>query len=799
MAQDTPLTPPSASLSEPVPLHLLPRALGTLAPLRAGFPSVQTSLVGRKAEIASLRARLTDPQQRLITVLGPGGVGKTRLAIAASESVVDVFPAGGAFVSLAALNQTDQAPAAIASVLGVRGQPESSTLQAVLTALGDQRLLLVLDNIEHLIDARFQRLVSQVLHECPGVTVLATSREPLHLAVEQRVVVAPLAVPASNDQTDVVARLDAVKLFLARARSVVPDFAPKSDDVRTIGEICRRADGLPLAIELAAAWIRVFSPAALLAQMGERLPLLTGSPSDQPARFRTMHDAIAWSYDRLPEDEAALLRRLSVFRGGFPLEAAERLAEEAAGDTIGSARSLLAALCDKNLIFRAEAIGATQRFGMLETVREFALLQLTNSPDLAAARAAHATFYCDLAERAEPDVLGADENFWFAVYDTEAGNLREAISWGLAHDGELALRTLTALWGYWSWRHVDEGQRLLTVGMAQAQTAPLRLRARAARALAALAALAGDHETCSALTAEILAQSPDLDDRWLLGEVYWYSGAGATLGGDYAHGAQMLDQALACFHQPASDSERSIRAYARSHRGLVARMTGDFDLGDALCQESVAELREVGGASVPIIVLSDYAGWLLARGDNETARELLHEALTIAAHSHSSWLTAAPLTCLALIDAEEGHAQRAARRLGAISTMAERLGLALPVNFRMQVDQATALAEEALGRASYLAAWETGRRNPLPVLQQAIAGDAGHDSPGADGTPRPHITRREREVLELIVAGRTDREIATALFISERTASKHVSTILQKLDAVSRAEAAVRAVRLGLA
>jgi non-specific serine/threonine protein kinase len=570
--------------------------------------------------------------------------------------------------------------------------------------------------------------------------------------------------------------------------------------LRTIGEICRHVDGLPLAIELAAAWIRVFSPAALLAQLNERLPLLTGGPADQPARFQTMRDAIAWSYDRLPPEEAALLRRLAVFRGGFSLEAAMRLDGDNEPCTTTSTLHMVASLCDKHLLFRAEAVGEFQRFGMLETIREFALEQLQAAGELAPALAAHAHYYRDLAERIEPELLGPQESFWFDVLDAEASNLREAISWCLRHDVESALRILAAMWVYWSWRAIAEGRRLFGTALALPSQGPPNVRARGLRSACALANLGGDHQTSAALAAESRMLAQHVDDPWLAGEMYWHCALSSVFASDLQQAVQEFDQALQFMVQPRTSSERAKVAYALSHRGFVAYLTGDPDLGSRYFAQSIEGLRKTESPTLLIIVLGDAAGWLLREHRVEAARELLYEALTLCHRSLESWAHIAPLAGLALTDALEGRAIRASRRLGAVAALATRAGLASAPNFQGTLDQAEVLVTNNLGRSAFLAEWETGHRDPAPIVEEAFA-TAGQatGAPGIDVyTHHMRLTPREGEVLELIVAGSTDRDIAANLFISGRTVSKHVSKILQKLDAVSRGDAAVRAVRLGL-
>ena len=800
MVSKAPLPPIPFVLPQPPHVEGLPGAPGAVDPPLRGFPGVQTSFIGRDAELAALRALLLGSPQRLLSVLGPGGVGKTRLALSVAATVADAFPDGVAFVALSGLSEAGQVGNAIANTLEIQGQPERPILDSVLAALATERLLLVLDNLEHLMGAELQSLVTRLVQECSHLTILTTSREPLQLGLEQRVGVSPMRVPSADERATEVARIESVVLFISRAQAVAPDFAPGPDDLRIVGDICRRVEGLPLAIELAAAWIRVLSPASLLAQLSDQLPVLAGGGTDQPVRLRTMRDAIAWSYDRLSPEEAGLLRKLSVFHGGFPLEGAGYVHDDVGSGSQVTTLRLVASLCDKHLLYRADAIAELQRFGMLESVREFAYEQLGASGEVAAAKAAHARYYLALAERAESALLGQRENDWFAIFSAEESNVREAVSWGLAHENELAQRLLSASWALWSWRRVADGLRLVKAALALPDRGSPIVRARTLRTGAALAHLTGDLQSGSEMATEGATYIDRIPDRWLQGELIWNCACSALLAGRCEESIPTFDLALAYMDAPSSESERAIGAYVRSHRGAATCLIGNLEQGMQYYTDSLDTLRQIGGVALNIIVLSDAAGWLLQDGQTSEAKLLLREALHIASDAHASWLVMLPLSGMALIDALNGNGKRAARRIGAILTMARRVDLIITPNFQATLDQAEQLAREACGETLYRAELDAARRNPLPVFREASTGSRtihGDTSTG-DGGTAIGITRREREVLDLMVAGRTDRDIASELFISERTVSKHVSTILQKLDAVSRGDAAVRAVRLGL-
>jgi predicted ATPase len=402
---------------------------------RLGVPPVPlTSFVGREHEIAILTSLLRHGGARLVTLTGPGGVGKTRLALRVIEEQGADFADGVAFVSLAPLTDPDLVVATIASIVGVREVRGRSIADLLADALADRRLLLVLDNFEHVVKAA--PLVPELLTACPNLVVLATSRTILRVSGEQSFLVSPLKVPGSAE-TDVAEELGAaetVRLFVDRARATDPSFALNARNVQAIGEICRRLDGLPLAIELAAARICLLPPAAMLARMEHRLPLLTGGPRDAPTRLRTMRDAIAWSHELIAPAEQTLFRRLGVFVGGFTVEAAEAVADDG-GDVFEGIASLVA----NNLLRQdagadggpdPDASWALPRFRMLETVREFALEQLAVSGEVDVIRGRHAAWCLELAEQSEIATWGGPQQVqWLDRLETELPNLRGALGW----------------------------------------------------------------------------------------------------------------------------------------------------------------------------------------------------------------------------------------------------------------------------------------------------------------------------------------------------------------------------------
>lgn len=779
------------------------RFVPVLAPEWTGFPVALTSLFGREQEVAQASALVQNSHQRLVSLLGPGGVGKTRLAIAVAENVESSFPDGAAFVPLAQLSHAGDVPGAVAATLGIPGDPERTTTQSVVAALRERRFLLILDNLEHLLAQGVSTFVLELLDQCPHLHVLVTSREPLRVTREQRYLTPSLRTPDLERSPQSLAKLPAVQLFVARASGVRQDFALQPGDDVVVAAICRQLEGLPLAIELAAAWMRVLTPAALLARLTERLPLLAGGHADQPERFQTMRAAIRWSYDLLNPEEALVLRRLSVFRGGFTLEAAQHVVFTGKENSTVAALTtlnLVAALCDKSLLTPSGAIGEVQRFTMLETIREFAREQLTTTDDLARTDTAHAEYFRDWLEMIEPDFLGPREEHWIELYTAELGNLHQALYWGFQHDAEHAQRMGAAMWAYWSFQNPNEGVRWLNDALEAPGSTPARVRSRALRTAGAFAVLVGKCDEAVSLATEALQLAQQAHVPWLEGEARWILGICDTFAGRLEQADAHLTRAIALLSPTRTPVEITVAAYTRTALGVVAFLMGNRARGIELYDRAVSELRTSGGAGVPLIAFTDYAGWLISLQRLSQARQLLLEALHLARRTPKSWLIGGILICLALADAVEGHAELAAVKLGAVEGIRNSRSVSIPIQFQQRIEQATALASGKLEPHGFAEAFEHGKNNAAEIVEHLLSSSA---SPPLNDLPREvarrlGLTRRECDVLPYLVAGLSDREIAAKLFISHRTASVHVGKIMQRLGASSRADAAVRAVRQGL-
>ncbi|MBI3966294.1 MAG: protein kinase, partial [Chloroflexi bacterium] len=563
-----------------------PGAVAGIGGARLGqLPVPPTALVGREDTVASVVALFRRPDIRLVTLTGPGGIGKTRLSLEVARELESDFPDGACFVPLASLRDPALVAPTIAQSLGLREATGKPVLETLLDTLRSRRLLLVLDNFEQISEAA--PLVAELLAAAPRLAVLVSSRIVLHLRGENEMSVPLLALPDSRTRIDErrrttneeesadegggetgrhdagvtgqlggpvagdgsaeVARLlgfGAVRLFVERARAVRPEFALSAENATTVAEICRRLEGHPLAIELAAARVKVLSPQALLDRLERRLPLLAGGHRDLPERHQAIRDTIAWSYELLREPERVLFRRLGIFAGGFTLEAVEQLGAHLPSAGLDSL-SALETLVDHSLLRQVETHGEP-RFAMLELIREYALERLEASSELATVEQAHLFLYLELAEYVEPRLRGPEQERWLEQLEREHDNLRSALRHAFdARDEEAALRLAGALWWFWHLRgHLGEGRRRLEEVSARASYAPARFRAKALRGAGVLANAQGDYDRAIDLFEEALSLYRQAGDRSGVAASVNSLAEVARTRGEYEQAAALYDEAL---------------------------------------------------------------------------------------------------------------------------------------------------------------------------------------------------------------------------------------------------------------
>jgi predicted ATPase/class 3 adenylate cyclase len=678
------------------------------------LPVHRTSFVGREREVIRVKELLRGPG--LLTLTGPGGSGKTRLALQAAGELLDGYPDGVFLVELAPITDTDLVPSSIADAVGVRAEGVRPVLETLRDHLRRREMMLVLDNFEQVAEAA--PTVADLLGVCPRLRVLVTSREPLHIAGEHEFPVLPLTLPDTREAPAPgdLTRYESVALFAQRAAAVDAGFRITEANAAAVAELCIRLDGLPLAIELAASRVKMLPPRAILDRLEHRLELLTGGPVDLPARQRTLREAIAWSYDLLDEAEATLFRRLSVFAGGWTIEAAEAVGNpgvQLGHDVLGLVGSLL----DKSLVQRVPTAEDEVRFGMLETIREFGVEQLEAAAEAEATRERHGYHFLEAAEAAEPHLRGMEQKPWLDGLELEHDNLRAGLRWALdVGRDDVGLRLVGALWRFWHLHgHLDEGRRWTEAALALPGSAGrTRQRAKALTALGGVAYWQEDLPTTRRAYEEALSISREVGDRRGEAEGFYNLSFVPAYEGDFDGAVALLQHGLSMFQ------DLGIRRGVADSLWLlaiVARLEGDTVTARARVEESLRLHREVGdrfGVTDALHVLGRIA---LAEGDLATAASSYLEALENDELVGNRTGMGIVLDNLAAKASAEGRDLRAVRLAGASDAIKEAAGGHAPPPFIDLSDPRDA-AREALGDATVKAAWEEGR---AMSLEQALA------------------------------------------------------------------------------
>jgi predicted ATPase len=679
------------------------------------LPTHPTALLGRERELSDVR-RLFEDGARLVTLTGPGGTGKTRLSLHVAAEVLDDFEHGVFLVELAPITDPALVPATVAQVLGVRDVGNRPVLESLKEFLKAKTVLLVLDNFEQVVAAA--PIVADLLTASPGLAALVTSREPLRVRGEREYAVPPLEVPDLRQPTplEALSRNAAVALFVERAVAVRSDFALTTENAGAVAQICARLDGLPLAIELAAARVRPLLPEAMLARLDRRLPLLTGGARDLPERQRTLRDTIAWSHDLLDDAERRLFRRLAVFVGGFSLEAAEAVCAdegEPEVDVLEGIESLVA----KSLLRQIEGPDGEPRFGMLETIREYGLERLVESGEEEAIRRRHLVFFLTLAKEAEPKLLGREQIAWLRRLDPERDNVRAALTWSRSSDaGEAGLRLAGALAWFWRFRgHVSEGRDSLARQLNLPDGAP-SARARALYGASMLAVLQADYPAARSLGRQSAALFSKLGDRRGVGRALAHVGTATIGAGDHAAARPLLEQSVTICR---SVGDRWGLSYALGQlASTVHRAERNLPAALALRQEAAAIARELGDHWQVGISLIGAAIVVRELGDARRSVALYREALTELRDLDDRWLTPRALSGLAGCAGLDADYVRVVRLFGAAEAVREASGTREMTAWRAVFDRDLATARSALGDEQFAAAWAEGR---AMTLAQAVA------------------------------------------------------------------------------
>jgi predicted ATPase/class 3 adenylate cyclase len=749
---------------------LAPGLPSEFAPLRTleshpnNLPLQPTPLVGREREVGEIAQRLRSEEVRLLTLTGPGGTGKTRLALQAGADLLEEFEDGVFFVALATITDPELVPSTIAGPLGVKESAGQPLIETLKNYLQEKQMLLVLDNFEQVLQGA--SAVGEFVAACPKLKVLTTSRVPLRLYGEQEYPVPPLALPDPRvlPPLNVLTQYEAVRLFVERARAVKADFEVTNESAPAVAEICARLDGLPLAIELAAARARILPPQKMLGRLSDRLRLLKGGPRDLPFRQQTLRGTIDWSYELLEEEEKTLFWRLSVFSGGRTLEAIEEICDpEGDLDALEGVESLV----EKSLLRQEEGPNGEPRFVMLETVHEYAREKLEESGEAEEIKRTHAEYFLALAEEAEPKLRGPEQLEWLERLEAEHDNMRASLGWASERaNNALAVRLAASLWWFWDMRgHYSEGRRWFEEALAKDGSVSVAVRAKALAGAALLAFRQGDadraEEACeegfkftvqagaeggearihlcwaSGLTAllmrndlerardlfeEGLASSQKQGNEWGVAGSLINLATYSLVRGDQQRARELLEESLALFRKQGDKYSMSF-CLANLADGALAE--GELERAAALSRESAAISRELGTKGQLALSLLNLGCALL--GENlEEAEACLGEALTLNRDIGAQGDTAACLEGLACVAGRRERASRAARLLGAAEAWREASGIPRQSSDKAYVEPQLAAVRASSEEAAWEEALAEGRSMTLEeAVSYALEEEAG--------------------------------------------------------------------------
>ena len=685
----------AASMAAPAPEETRPPAVK--------LPVQLTQFVGRAKEVGEVASLLVEPSTRLVTLSGPGGIGKSRLAFEVARVVAGEFADGVSVIPLSAVADPHLVIPAIARALDVVESAERTLVENVKELLRAKEILLVLDNFEHLLSAA--HVLSGILESCPGVKLLVTSRAVLFIRGELEYRVPPLALPVATAgcTADSVRGFEAVTLFVERAQAADPSFALTDANASAVAEICARLDGIPLAIELAAARTRLLGPDAILARLAHRLQLLTGGPVDLPERQQTLRATLDWDYDLLEAEEKEVFRKLAVFSGGFTLTAAERVL----GDLL-DVFEIVESLTSKSLLVQGDEVAGETRFSMLRTLREYAREKLDEADDTPEVADAHAAFFLALAEETGPELRGPHQLRGLDVLDHEADNMRTALRHAAdAGDAETELRLAAALGEYWEFRaHLSEGQRALEDALARSGAAPPGLRAPCLEWAGVMARGQGEYKRAAELVEKAIALYREVGDQSGLSRALKQRGIVASERGDRETARSFYTQSLE-IKQKIGD-RRGI-AEARNNLGVLARLEGDLETAIDNYEEALGYFRNAGDKKAIARILMNLGEARMERGEFDAAEGFIRESLRLCREIGSEWDITDLLELMATVQNAFGNPPVAATLFGAGAALRDLLGAPLPDAEVAAYRERVAAVESALPPEELETAWAWGR------------------------------------------------------------------------------------------
>ena len=801
------------------------------------LPAATTNFVGRERELVEVKRSLA--MTGLFTLTGTGGCGKTRLALEVARDLVGVYRDGVWLVELAPLSDGTLVPQVVAGACGVEEQPGRPLLDSLLDALGDKEMLLVLDNCEHLLDAT-ARLTVALLGSCSRLRVLATSREPLGVAGELGWLLPALSAPDIQRSPTIkeIEGYESVRLFADRASTRHPGFGLTSGNAKAVAQVCARLEGIPLAIELAAARIGMLSAEQISERLGHSLKMLAGGDPTADHRHQTLRAALEWSFELLGKPEQMLFRRLSVFAGGFTLDAAESVG---VGEGIDEEDilELLSMLTDKSLVVPEENWETGARYRLLEPVRQYAQEKLGVSGEDGAVRRRHAEFFLALAEKAEPELSKPQQAEWLHRLEVEHDNIRAALSWTLEREIDLGARMAGALCRFWHTRgYLSEGRKSLEA-VASSAVVPVHVRAKALNGLGWIAEPQGDYERAHEAYTESLELYRRSNDKRGVANTLGDLGALALDRGDYEEATSLLEESLTLHQELGSkeevvgvlnglgvlasakgDREQSISFFRKAlavsrgtgnvrrnaaslgNLGITMLVHGNPEQARVLLDESLALFRETGDSSNIAIGLMYSALAALTQGDHARVTVLSQESLKLLQKAEDKQHIPDCLEIMAAGAGAQGRAERAARLWGAAEAMREDIGVPLQPEDRRLLGPYLALASSSLGEV----AWQTSLAEGRAMMpEEAIEYSRSAEEPVLPPRLAPRsrgksatLTPREEEVAVLVSRGLTNRQIAAELFISEHTVATHIAKVLKRLGLNSRSRLSAWVTERGL-